>query len=387
MKQSIRLGRVGGIPVGMHWSVLVMLGLIAYILAVNVLPTVIPHEGAVVYWTVGVAGGILFIVALGAHEIAHAVVARRRDITVRSITLWMLGGAAELDELPQTARADLQIAIAGPATSFAASVLFGAAALVAHVVHGPDVITAALAWLALMNVVLAVFNMLPGAPLDGGRILRALLWKHYDDRQRASRAAQLAGQALGGVLILIGLAELFAWRNIGGLWLMLIGWFLITMARSEQQTDEIESSLSGLHIRDVMVSHPDIGAASTDVSDFASRVVFSSRQTAFPVVGSDGDLVGVVFADTLAEVPPDDRATTRLREIAVPVPAAYIADPGTDADSLMKQPPMRGELLAAVMDDHLVTGLVTVDELRLAMVRAQLVASTPAVASAPVLAG
>ena len=189
------------------------------------------------------------------------------------------------------------------------------------------------------------------------------------------------------MLILIGLAELFAWRNIGGLWLMLIGWFLITMARSEQQTDEIESSLSGLHIRDVMVSHPDIGAAWTDVSDFASRVVFSSRQTAFPVVGSDGDLVGVVFADTLAEVPPDDRATTRLREIAVPVPAAYIADPGTDADTLMKQPPLRGELLAAVMDDHLVTGLVTVDELRLAMVRAQLVASTPAVAGAPVLAG
>ena len=387
MKQSIRLGRVGGIPVGMHWSVLVMLGLITYILAVNVLPTVIPHQGAVVYWTVGVAGGILFIAALGAHEIAHAVVARRRDITVRSITLWMLGGAAELDDLPQTARADLQIAIAGPATSFAASVLFGAAALLGHVAHGPDVITAALAWLALMNVVLALFNLLPGAPLDGGRILRALLWKHYDDRQRASRAAQLAGQALGGVLILIGLAELFAWRNVGGLWLMLIGWFLITMARSEQQTDEIESSLSGLRIRDVMVSHPDIGAAWTDVSDFASRVVFSSRQTAFPVVGSDGDLVGVVFADTLAEVPPDDRATTRLREIAVPVPAAYIADPGTDADSLMKQPPLRGELLAAVMDDHLVTGLVTVDELRLAMVRAQLVASTPTVASAPVLAG
>ncbi len=387
MKQSIRLGRMGGIPVGLHWSVVVMLGLITYILAVNVLPTVIPHMGAVIYWTVGVAGGILFIAALGAHEIAHAVVARRRDITVRSITLWMLGGAAELDEMPQTAGADLQIAIAGPATSFAASVLFGVAALLAHVAHGPDVITAALAWLALMNVVLAVFNLLPGAPLDGGRILRALLWKHYDDRQRASRAAQLAGQALGGVLILIGLAELFAWRNIGGLWLMLIGWFLITMARSEQQTDQIESSLSGLRIRDVMVGHPDVGAAWTDVSDFASRVVFSSRQTAFPVVGSDGDLVGVVFADTLAEVPPDDRATTRLSEIAVPVPAAYIAAPGTDADSLLKQPPLRGELLAAVMDDHLVTGLVTVDELRLAMVRAQLVASTPTLASVPVLAG
>jgi Zn-dependent protease len=380
MKQSIRIGRVAGIPVGMHWSVLVMLGLIAEILAVSVLPTVIPHMGFVVYWTVALAGAVLFVAALGAHEIAHAVVARRQGVKVNSITLWMLGGVAELDGLPPTASADLQIAIAGPATSFAASILFGAVALVAHLVHGPTVVTAALTWLALMNVVLAVFNLLPGAPLDGGRILRGLLWRHWGDRQRASRTAQLAGQGLGGLLILIGLAELFAWRNIGGLWLMLIGGFLITIARSELRTDEIESSLSGLRVRDVMVGQPDAGDAGTDVSDFTSRVVFSSRQSAFPVVGADGDLVGVVFADTLAEVPPDDRATTRLSEIAVPVPAAYLTDPDIDADALLKQPPLRGELLAVVVDHQLVVGQVTVDELRLAMLRAQLVASTPSLA-------
>ncbi|MGD0375076.1 MAG: site-2 protease family protein [Streptosporangiaceae bacterium] len=376
MKQSVRLGRVAGIPVGLHWSVLVMLGLIAEILAVNVLPTVIPHEGALVYWTVAAAGAVLFIAALAAHEIAHALVARHRGVAVRSITLWMLGGAAELEGLPPTPTADLEIALAGPVASFAASVLFGAVALLAHVVHGPGVVTAALTWLALMNIVLAVFNLLPGAPLDGGRILRGLLWKHYGDRQRASRAAQLSGQALGGILILIGLAELFAWRNIGGLWLMLIGWFLITMARAEQQTDEVESSLVGLHVRDVMVGNPEVGNARTDVSEFASRVVFSSRQTAFPVVSSDGDLVGVVFANTLAHVPPDDRATTRLGDIAVPVPAAYLAGPDTDANSLIKQPPLRGELLAAVLENRLITGLVTVDELRRAMLRSQLVTST-----------
>ena len=380
MRQSIRLGRVASIPVGMHWSVLVMLGLIAEVLAVNVLPTVIPHKGALVYWTVAVAGSVLFIAALAAHEVAHALAARHRGVTVASITLWMLGGAAELEGLPPTPMADMEIALAGPATSFAASVLFGAAAVLARVAHGPDVVTAALTWLALMNIVLAVFNLLPGAPLDGGRILRGLLWKHYGDRQRASRAAQLCGQALGGVLILIGLAELFAWRNIGGLWLMLIGWFLITMARAEQQTDEIASSLVGLQVSDVMVGDPDVGSVLTNVSDFASRVVFSSRQTAFPVVGSDGGLVGVVFADTLAHVPPDDRATTRLGEIAVPVPASYLAGPDTDAGSLVKQQPLRGELLAAVLENQLVTGLVTVDELRRAMLRSQLVTSTPSLA-------
>jgi Zn-dependent protease len=378
MRQSIRLGRIAGIPVGMHWTVVVIIALITDILAASVLPAVIPHQATGLYWMVAVAGALVFVAALAAHEIAHAIVARHWGVQVRSITLWMLGGIAELDGDPPTAKADLQIAIAGPAASLGVAIVFGCLALATSAMHGPAVVNAALAWLALMNVVLAVFNLLPGAPLDGGRILRGLLWKHYGDRQRASQAAARSGQVLGIGLVAAGVLELLALRDIGGLWLTLIGWFLVTMARAEQRTDAARGALAGLRVRDIMLSRPDTGGAWGDITEFASRVVLVSRQSVFPVISFDGDLIGVVFAETLARVPAADRAAKRLGQVATPVPPAYITDPDAPATSLTARPPLHGQLLAVVVEDRRVTGLVTADEFRLAMLRARLHASEPA---------
>ncbi|HVB42831.1 MAG TPA: site-2 protease family protein [Streptosporangiaceae bacterium] len=381
MKQTIRLGRIAGIPIGMHWTVLVIVALITDILAVSVLPAVIPRQSVGLYWTVAIAGSILFVVALAAHEIAHAVVARRYGIKVRSITLWMLGGVAQLEGNPPTAKADVLIAVAGPATSLAAGVVFGGAAVLAHSVHSPAVFTAVLSWLALMNGILAVFNLLPGAPLDGGRILRGLLWMRYGDRQRASQAATRAGQVLGVALGMVGLLELLAWRDLGGLWLVLIGWFVVAMARTEQQSDLIRGVLAGMSVRDVMLAHPDVGAAWSNVADFTERIVIApgrTGQTVFPVVGFDGDLVGVVFAEGLVRVPPADRPTIRLSQVATPVPPDYVAAPDAAADSVLARSPLRGQLLAVVVQDRQIVGIVTTDELRQAMLRAQLHAGRPA---------
>ena len=342
------------------------------------LPAAIPHQSAGLYWAVALAGAVLFIAALAAHEIAHAVVARRYGVQVRSITLWALGGIAELEGEPPTARADVQIAIAGPATSLAAGIVFGGAAVLDRSWHGPAVVTAALAWLSVMNVMLALFNLLPGAPLDGGRILRGLLWKRWGDSQRASRAAARSGQVLGMGITAIGVLELLAWRGIGGLWLMLIGWFLVTAARAEQQSEAARAALAGRLVRDIMLPHPAIGVVWSDVAEFTGRVVLFSRQTVFPVLSSGGDLAGVVFAGTLARVPDADRATTQLGQVATPVPSAYIADVGAPADSLLGRPPLGGQLLAVVVEDRRVTGLVTTEELRLALLRARLRTSQPA---------
>ena len=155
MRQSVRLGRIAGIPIGMHWTVVVIAALITDMLAAGWLPAVIPHESAGLYWAVAVAGAVLFIAALAAHEIAHAIVARRYGVQVRSITLWALGGIAELEGEPPTARADVRIAIAGPATSLAAGIVFGGAAILDRSWHGPAVVTAMLAWLSVMNAALA----------------------------------------------------------------------------------------------------------------------------------------------------------------------------------------------------------------------------------------
>jgi Zn-dependent protease len=167
--QNVRLGRVAGIPVGANWSVAVILVIIADILAVSVLPADVPHRPTALYWLVAIVAAALFLACLLAHELAHALVARRNGVGVRSITLWMLGGVAELEGDPPSAAADLRIALAGPAASLAAGGVFLAAAALIGQARGPAVVVAAASWLAVMNGVLAVFNLLPGAPLDGGR--------------------------------------------------------------------------------------------------------------------------------------------------------------------------------------------------------------------------
>ena len=245
MKQSVRLGRVAGIPVGAHWSVAVILVIIAELLAVTVLPGAFPHQSAGLYWVVAGAAAVVFLASLLAHELAHALVARRNGVGVRSITLWMLGGMAELDGDPPSAGADLRIALAGPAASLAAGVVLFGAGVAIGAAGGPGVAVAAATWLAVMNGILAVFNLLPGAPLDGGRVLRAVLWRHYGDRGRAERGAARAGRVLGAVMIGLGIGELLALRSLGGLWLMLIGWFLITAAAAEEKAAAAKTALAG----------------------------------------------------------------------------------------------------------------------------------------------
>jgi Zn-dependent protease len=206
MKQTMPLGRVAGIRIGAHWSVLVMVVLIGWLLGAQVLPGLVSREPAAVYWAVAVPGAVAFLAALLAHELAHSLVARRHGVRVTSITLWALGGVSELGGEPPTARADLLIAAAGPATSLAAGAIFGGLAAAVRAGGGPAIAVAALGWLAVMNVFLAVFNLLPGAPLDGGRILRAALWMRHGDRARAAQSAAAAGRVLGAVLIAAGMA-------------------------------------------------------------------------------------------------------------------------------------------------------------------------------------
>jgi Zn-dependent protease len=195
MKQTVPLGRVAGIPVGMHWSVLVMVIMIGWLLGVQILPGTTPGQPAAVYWAVAVPCAVTFMAALLAHELAHSLVARRHGVPVTSITLWALGGISELGGEPPTARADLRIAAAGPATSLAAGLIFGGLAAAVRAGGGPGIAVAALGWLAAVNVLLAAFNLLPGAPLDGGRILRAVLWRRTGDRMRAAQSAAAAGRA------------------------------------------------------------------------------------------------------------------------------------------------------------------------------------------------
>ena len=216
MNQTVPLGRVAGIRVGMHWSVLVMVILFGWLLGAQELPAMTPHQPTAAYWAAAVPCAAVFMAALLAHELAHSLAARRYGVPVTSITLWALGGVSELGREPPTARADLRIAVAGPAASLGTGLVSAGLAAAVHAAGGPALAVAALAWLAAMNVLLMVFNLLPGTPLDGGRILRAFLWRRHGNRVRAAQSAAAAGRVVGAALMALGAAEILLWADLGG---------------------------------------------------------------------------------------------------------------------------------------------------------------------------
>jgi Zn-dependent protease len=371
VKQSVRLGRVGGITVGAHWSVAVILVIIVQVLAVSVLPPAYPHQRTAAYWTVAVIAALLFLASLLAHELAHALVARRSGVTVRSITLWMLGGVTDMEGEPPTATADFWIALAGPVTSLVAGGIFYGLAALIHAAGGPAIVVAAAAWLAVMNIVLGVFNLLPGAPLDGGRVLRAVLWRRYGDRERADRAAAQAGQVLGFIVIMLGAAEAFTVSFLDGIWLMLIGSFLISAAAAERQAATARTALAGLRVTDIMTPNPEIASGWHSVTQFTAQAA-RSRQDAFPVVGSDGKLAGIVLTSQVTRIPSHERAGLRLDQVALPVPPAYRAAPDDPAAPLASHTPLGGEVAAVVLAGDHVTGIVTSSDIEQARRRRRL---------------
>lgn len=340
MKQTLRLGRIAGISVGVHWSVLVIVALLAQSLALVVLPATEPGQPTWSYWLVALVATALFVASLLAHELAHALVARRYRIRVERVTLWLLGGVAEFGDRPATPRVDLRVALVGPLTSLAAALVFFTTATTTA---GwlPSVAVAALTWLSAVNLLLAAFNLLPAAPLDGGRVLRAVLWRRWGDRIRADVAAARAGRGLGGGLIAIGLLQLLAGGNLGGLWFAVLGWFLLAAAGVEQRSAELTRLLGDLPVRAAMDPRPAAGLVYQNVQEFLDMIVWPPRYRAFPVVEPGGRPVGTVHLAALAQVPVPMRPRTSLESVMARAGTAVEADrpladvaaqiaPGTD---------------------------------------------------------
>jgi Zn-dependent protease/predicted transcriptional regulator len=253
---SIRLGRVAGIPIGLHFSWFIIAALITLSLASRFQLTR-PDWGTSVVWMVALVTAVLFFVTLLAHELAHSLVAHARGIPVKSITLFALGGLAQISRDASSAATEFFIAIVGPITS--AVIGFGCLAVAVWLGWRPDgsddgVLGSILGWLGSINLGLAVFNLLPAYPLDGGRVLRSILWGVYKDSDRATQQAARVGQVIAGVLILIGIFEAFSGAGFGGLWLAFIGWFLLTAAQATLQQAAVVRLLRGVRVEDIMAS-------------------------------------------------------------------------------------------------------------------------------------
>jgi Zn-dependent protease len=362
MTASLRFGRVAGIPVGANWSALFIAALIAWSLGGQLLPAQVPGLAPATYWMAGAVGAALFLGSLLAHEIGHALVARRAGLRVRSITLWLLGGVAQLEDEPASPGDELRVAVVGPAVSLALAVGFGLAAAALSVVGGPVLVVAVAAWLALANVLLGLFNLLPAAPLDGGRVLRGLLWRRHGSRVRASVAATRAGVWVGAGLIGYGLLGAFTGWGIGTLWTALIGWFLITAARQERDLAVLGHGLTGLRADQVMAQAPAIAPAWFTVDAFLRDYVEPWQATVLPLRSFDGQPAGVVTAAALYAVPRDRRHIVRAGDVAIPMSALLVVAPDHPVGDLAARL-AGGRTVAAVVAGGRLLGIITADDL------------------------
>lgn len=371
MRASFRLGSVFGVPVGVNWSVLVVFALIAWRLSANQFPSAYPGHPSWAYAIAGGSAAVVFFVGLLAHEVSHAVIAMRNGLSVKGITLWLFGGVAELRGEARSPAAELRIAGIGPLVSLVIGLVFGGVATALALADQRGLIFGAFTWLAGINVVIAVFNVLPAAPLDGGRLLRAALWKWRGDRTWAAVTAARAGRLLGAVLIAIGLWQFLTGAAIGALWLALIGWFLIGAAAAEERQARMGVALAGVRVGDVMTAQPQTVAPDASVVDFVDHYLFAYRHSAFPLTEDDRP-VGLVTLDRVRQVPADRRGATALREVACRPDELVLASPEEPLLDLLPRLSDCADGRALVVSDGRLVGIVSPSDISRAMQRSTL---------------
>jgi Zn-dependent protease len=359
MEESFRFGRIAGIPVGANWSVLVIFWLIAWSLASVRFPDVYPGYSNAEYWVCGTITALLFFSSLLAHELGHALVSVRQGVKVDGITLWLFGGVSKLGGESENARDELRMAAVGPAVSFGAGVLFGAVAIGLDALGAPDLVVGVPTWLALINVVLAVFNLAPAYPLDGGRVLRAVLWQHHGDRPRATVTAARWGRGFGYLLITLGVAAFALGGSLGGLWFVFLGWFLLAAARAEESAVLVRDVLEGVSVRDVMSPDPVPAPPDITVDELLEQFALRHRFSTFPLVDRDGSLVGLVTLARLKTIAPQRRASTRVTEVAFPLSEVTTTTPDEALVDLLERMVGCSDGRALVLDQGHLVGIVS----------------------------
>ncbi|HLU56100.1 MAG TPA: site-2 protease family protein [Pseudonocardia sp.] len=364
MKATVSFGRIGGIPVGAHWSALVIVLLLGELLALNVLPDMAPGHSPFTYLLVGAAGAAVFVLSLLAHEVAHAMVARHAGLGVRSITLWLLGGVSELVDQPQRPGTEIRIALVGPAVSLGLAGVFGVGSWAATATGAPALASAVLLWLATVNLMLGIFNLLPGTPLDGGRVVHGLVWRFTGSRERATRAAGGAGQFLGALVAGLGVLLLLNGR-LDGLWLVLVGWFLTGAAAGERVQGITAERLAGLTAGDVMRREPYFAPGWWTVAALVDHLLGPGAPPveAFPVIDFHGRPTGWITLTDLARVPLDARPSKAVRDVARPLRPNGVVGVDEPALEVLRRPIDPAGLVVTGPDGRAV-GVIGLDDVR-----------------------
>jgi len=307
--QSIRLFTVLGVEVGVHVSWFLIVGLMTWSLAVGYFPMAVDGLSEGEAWVLGIAGSLLLFGCVLVHELAHSLVARARGLEARAITLFLFGGVSTVGE-SRSAASEFAVAVVGPLTSFALAVAAFAVTLVIGTDSGPGALAS---YVAIVNALLGAFNLVPGFPLDGGRVLRAILWRRSGNMRRATESAVRVGQLVSYLFVAWGILRILDGDLFGGLWIAAIGWFLYGAATATLQQVVIEQSLAGLRVRDILRPDPTMVAPGVSLEEAVEEVLVPGNRRAVPVV--DGRVVGILTLSDVRKVPAAERAGVAVAEV------------------------------------------------------------------------
>jgi Zn-dependent protease/CBS domain-containing protein len=364
MNGNLALGSFGGVQVRIHWSLLVVFTLIVWSLAASVFPSQNPGYSDGVYLAVAVVAALLFFASVLLHELGHAWQARREGIEIDGITLWLFGGVAQFKGAFRSPGAEFRIAIAGPLVTLVLGVVF-----VLFTLAGlPSAVDGIAAWLGYINFTLLIFNLIPAFPLDGGRVLRATLWRARGELGWATRIAADTGRGFGYLFIALGVLMFIAEGAFSGAWLAFIGWFLLQAATAEARYVATEQALAGLHVSDLMVRNPVTVDPDLTVGRFMDEIASSRRFTTYPVVEGGGRPIGLLAFSSVAAVPRSEWDTRRVRESMIPLDEVPVLAEGTSAvDALADLSSRPGADRGLVVDNGHLEGLLSITDLARAL--------------------
>lgn len=356
MKSLFRIGSIAGIEIGIHYTWIFVFILIAWSLAEGFFPDAYPGWARGTYWITGIAASLLLFVSVLLHELAHSFVARARGMGVNSITLFIFGGVSNLEGEPERPAAEFAMAIVGPITSFIlAGVFWGLAQAIDLNQERPAY--AILSYLALINAILGGFNLIPGFPLDGGRVLRSVVWGISGNLAKATNIAGVVGQGFGWIMIGFGLFQLLAGNFLGGLWIAFIGWFLNGAADNSRREISMREQLSGIKVKDVMDPNPEVVTPITSVAEMIHATLFQRRKRAAGVV-DNGRIVGIVTVSDVKEIDQDEWAMTSVDKIMTRNPL-YTVGPNDDLSTAMKLIAQHDLNQILVVSDSQLLGILT----------------------------
>ncbi|MFB0559373.1 MAG: site-2 protease family protein [Dehalococcoidales bacterium] len=361
MGNAFNLGRVFGIQFRLHYTWFIIFILITTSLSWRLFPSSYPGQPVLLYWAIGIVTSLLFFASVLAHELAHSLVGRAHGIPIRSITLFIFGGVAEMTREATRPGAEFKMAVAGPACSLAIGGVF---ALLYLSTRGAIQLVAAMAyWLAYINFALAIFNLIPGFPLDGGRVFRSGLWRVSDNYKRSTQIAAWVGRGVGYLFILGGVVMMFVLHEwLSGLWLAFIGWFLENAASVSYRQVQWREVLRRFTVSEAMTPECLVVPPSTTVNQLVQEYAFAAGHRCF-LVAEEGRLMGTLTLHNIKPVSQSDWGVTQVKEIMTPVDKLKVAYPDQDALSTLEQMDESNITQMPVVSEDRVIGLIARDDL------------------------